>query len=312
MPSLSESLGLHPLPERLRQARIALTGAEDVPKSQFGLSSLRLLAPRLSIPLWRGHFKTPRRVVLTNLFNHRQTPIEEGWSVKKRQVEDFRGRSLTYDSHNGTDLSIPRGTTVVAPAAGRIARIFAEFNRGGLKIVIDHGEGLLTCSAHLARALVQEGDEVQVGQPIALSGYSGLDGLTTFPFGIPHVHFNVWFNGEPVDPFAHHGEPSLWINDYPQPAPVNAPREAYVPPVFDEAVLSRVIEACKTPHVRQRLQDIPNVQQRGLHVISERNYYPTRFSDASNIYTQTYARRPRIYMPFSQADVDGADLFDEM
>ena len=156
-PSLVESLGLRPFGERFRQAMIALRGADDVPPSQFDTSSLRLLNPKLSVPLWLGRFVQPRKVILTNLFNHRQTPVEDGWSVRRTQIEDFRGGTLTYDSHNGTDFSVPRGTLAVSPAAGRVARVYAEFNRGGLKVVIDHGEGLMTCSAHLARALVREG-----------------------------------------------------------------------------------------------------------------------------------------------------------
>ena len=172
-------MGLRPLGVRYRQALVALRGEEDVPKSQMGLSSLKLLRPGMAWPLWHGRDTVPRQVILTNLFNHRQTPVEAGWSVKRTQVEDFRGRALTYDSHNGTDLCIPVGTTVHTAAAGAVVRVLSEFNRGGLKIFIDHGQGLMTCYAHLARALVVEGDVLERAAPIALSGYSGLDGFAT-------------------------------------------------------------------------------------------------------------------------------------
>ena len=312
LPSLTESLGLHPLPERLRQAKVALAGAEDLPKSRFDLSSLSLLAPRLALPLWRGRFKYPRRVILTNLFNHTQTPIEDGWSVRRTQTEDFRGRKLTYDSHNGTDLSIPRGTTVVAPAAGYVARIFAEFNRGGLKLMLVHGDGLTTCSAHLARVLVREGDRVRLGQPVAISGYSGLDGAATFPWGIPHVHFNVWLDGVPVDPFPVAGEQSLWVGGHPTPAPSASADAPYAPPAFDLAALDRAVASCRTAEVQARLLAIEDIAQRGLHLISERNYYPTRFEDRDGIYAERHPRRPRLHLPFSEADVDGADFSDEL
>lgn len=126
----AEVLGWSPLPERLRQTRIALRGAEDVP-SQMGLSSLRQLRPRLAWPLWRGRQAVERAVIISNLFNHRQTPIEAGWSVKITQVEDFRGRRVTYDSHNGTDFAVPVGTRFLAPAPGRVVRVVSEFNRAG-------------------------------------------------------------------------------------------------------------------------------------------------------------------------------------
>ena len=83
---------------------------------------------------------------------------------------DFRGRDLTYDSHNGTDFAVPVGTKVLAAAGGEVVRIVSEFNRGGLKIFIDHGGGLMTTSAHLARPLVKVGQIVARGEAIALSG----------------------------------------------------------------------------------------------------------------------------------------------
>ncbi|MFW6052003.1 MAG: M23 family metallopeptidase [Myxococcota bacterium] len=311
MPSIAESLGLRPLNERMRQAMVALRGAEDVPPSQFGLSSLRLLSPRLALPLWAGRFVVPRHAVVTNLFNHTQTPPSEGWSVRRTQVRDFRGGSLTYDSHNGTDFAIPRGTPVVAPAPGRVARIDHEFNRGGLKVMIDHGEGLCTCSAHLARALVRVGDVLRRGQPFAVSGYSGLDGLVSFPFGIPHVHFNTWLDGEPVDPFATGDEPSLWLGGAPTP-PTGEGDEPFVPAEYDAEAVDESIARCLTASVRERLAALPTLELRATHLIWERNYYPTRFPLKNSLYSRSHPRRPRLSLPFPARDFDGVVFADEL
>jgi murein DD-endopeptidase MepM/ murein hydrolase activator NlpD len=311
MPSIVESLGLRPLDVRLRQAMIALRGAEDVPPSKFGLSSLRLLSPRLGLPLWAGRFAVPRRAILTNLFNHTQTPVEAGWSVRKTQVRDFRGRGLTYDSHNGTDFAIPRDTTVVTPAQARVVRIDCEFNRGGLKVMLDHGGGLCTCSAHLARVLVAEGDTLERGQPFAISGYSGLDGLVTFPLGIPHVHFNTWFEGVPVDPFAVGGEESLWIDGMPRPARTSDPG-GLEPSEYDEAAIAAAVDACITPSARSRLTALPNLEARAAHLIWEQNYYPTRFPLRGSPYARRHERRPRLTLPFLGRDFDGVLFADEL
>lgn len=308
----SEALGLHPWRERLRQARITLAGEPDVPPSRFGFSSLRLLRPRVALPLWRGRPYVRRKVILTNLFNHRQTPIELGWSVRQTQVEDFRGRGLTYDSHNGTDLSIPVGTRVLTAAPGEVVLILSEFNRGGLKIFIDHGDGVMTCSAHLARALVKEGQIVSRGQPIALSGYSGLDGLVTFPFGVPHVHFNTWLDGQPVDPFARGTEPSLWRAGA-LPAPPDGDDAAvFSPSSYSRARVADAIAACKTSSTRARLTAIEPLDARAARTIVEMNYYPTRFTKRFDVYTQTHARRPCLDLPFSRDDFDGVVFVDEL
>ena len=306
-----EIMGLTPVPERARQTWVALRGEADVPPSRFGVSSLAMLRPRMALPLWRGRFVIPRRAIVTNLFNHRQTPFEDGWSVRRTQVEDFRGRAMTYDSHNGTDLALPVGSTVVAPAPAQVVKVAAEFNRGGLKIYLDHGRGLMTTYAHLARALVREGQVVTRGAPIALSGYSGLDALVTFPLGVPHVHMNVWLNGEPVDPFARPGEPSLWrAGPEPVPAPRGAADEAFEPSRYDDAGLAAAIEACRTPAVRDRLRAIGSIALRAGHVVAEMNYYPTRFADRPMVYAAPHAREARLDLPLRAARFDGICFAD--
>ncbi|MFT7520198.1 MAG: hypothetical protein ACI9MC_002343, partial [Kiritimatiellia bacterium] len=267
--------------------------------------------PRLSIPLWRGRHPVPRKVVLTNLFNHEQTPVHEGWSVRRRQVRDFRGKGMTYDSHNGTDLCIALGTTVLTAAAGRVVRVISDFNRGGLKIFIDHGRGLMTCYAHMARSVVVEGQTLRRGEVIGLSGYSGLDGFITFPWGVPHVHLNTWLNGEPVDPFANDGRASLWrAGALPLPPPAHSD-ETVQPSTYDHDRVHQAIASCLTPRVRVRLNAIKDHDERAVHTIIEMNYYPTRFAKRSDVYSEPNPRDARLDLPFLESEFDGVMFWDE-
>ncbi|WMX15737.1 MULTISPECIES: M23 family metallopeptidase [unclassified Aureispira] len=307
-----EVLGLSPFKERMRQTKIALFGQEDVPGSKFGLSSLSQLHPKISPTLWRGKFYIDRKAILSNLVNHIQTPIENGWSVKRTQIRDFRGKQLTYDSHNGTDFAIPVGSTVCTAAAGEVVAIESEFNRGGLKIFIDHGNGLMTCYAHLARSLVQVGTILKRGEAIALSGYSGLDALIFFPLGIPHIHFNVWLNGEPIDPFPYDDKTSMWRNgDLPIPAPERNDTP-FEPSVYDAEQVAKMIAICKTASVRERLLGISSLKERATQTIIQMNYYPTRFDERHNVYDKKYLRSPRLDMPFSGTAFDGVVFLDEL
>lgn len=306
-----EVLGMSPFKERWQQTKVALFGQEDVPGSKFGLSSLAQFHPRISPYLWRGKTYIDRQVIISNLVNHTPTPIESGWSVKKTQVQDYRGRRLTYDSHNGTDFSIPIGAEVCTAAAGQVVAIQSEFNRGGLKIFIDHGEGLMTCYAHLARSLVEVGAVLQRGQGIALSGYSGLDALISFPFGIPHVHFNVWLNGLPIDPFPYQGQVSLWKNGA-LPIPARGGAGGFVASRYKEEQVEALIASCKTKSVQKRLEDIQPLAQRAAATIIHSNYYPTRFGAYINVYDQTYERRPRLDLPFSAQAFDGVVFLDDL
>lgn len=311
--SLAELFGLSDPHKRLQEAKLALGGDPYTPASRWGLSSIGIFHPRLSVKTWLGHYPHDRLVPITNFFNHTPTPVEDGWSVQKTQVQDFRGQRLTYNSHNGTDFAIPAGTVVTAPAPGRVLRISNEFHRGGLKVVIDHGFGLITTSNHLGRALVDLHDDVERGQPIALSAYSGIDALAAFPWSVPHVHFNTWLNGTPVDPFARPdtGESSLW-RSHNDPKPfhplaTNSPEDLAIPPAstFHLDHLQLVINGCRDPRLRQELNAQQDPHRRAVDTIFMKNYFPTRFTTDLPIYAHIHERRPILDLPFQAEDYDG-------
>jgi murein DD-endopeptidase MepM/ murein hydrolase activator NlpD len=97
--------------------------------------------------------------------------------------------------HEGIDLAAPYGAPVVAPAAGRVMRISHQTGYG-LVLEIEHGNGIETKYAHLSKVVVQEGEQVIRGQPIAAVGNSGLSTG-------PHLHYEVHVNGKVVDPLTY-------------------------------------------------------------------------------------------------------------
>jgi murein DD-endopeptidase len=299
-PSLAETFGLNPLAKALREAAFAVRGDPLTPPSRFDLSSLKILMPRLSIETWLGRTRADGLAPIYNLFNHRQTPPERGWSVRVTQVRDFRGGTLTYDSHNGTDFAVPVGSEVVAAAPGRVFRVSSEFHRGGLKVFIDHGAGLITTSNHLSRALVRPGDEVRRGQPVALSGASGLDMVAAFPWTAPHVHFNVWLNGVNVDPFSTGDEPALWrAGNEPRPAARDDEGEAPPASRWDFDALEQTLAGCRDPRIRAELEGIGPAEQRAANTLFYTNYMPTRFDARPCLYHERYPRQPRLDLPLS-------------
>jgi murein DD-endopeptidase len=305
---LREIFGFSPLPLRAKEAWLALRGDESTPATRFDASSLGILMPVLSVRTWFGWRRPDRLVPISNLFNHTQTPLEDGWSVRKTQTRDFRGGTLTYDSHNGTDFAVPVGTIVAAAAPGRVLRISSEFNRGGLKIFMDHGRGLVTTYNHLARALVSVGDQVARGQPVALSGVSGLDGVAAFPWSVPHMHFNAWLNGEYVDPFASHGAPPLWIHaNEPRPH-TGAVDNDLTPTPWDKDAVNDVIQGCRDSQVRDELNAASDLDLRAMNVLFHLNYYPTRFKHRARLASVEYPRQPRLTLPFRPDDFMGIAL----
>ena len=310
--SIAETFGLAPFSERLAETLFMLRGDPYTPPSRFGPSSLRVLRPALSLRCYLGMRRADRRVPVITLFNHTQTPIADGWSVRVTQVRDFRGGANTYDSHNGTDFAVPPGTVVTAAAPGVVLRVASEFHRGGLKVFIDHGHGIVTTSNHLGRALVEPGETVRRGQPIALSGYSGVDAVALFPWSAPHVHFNVWLDGVNVDPFAssaNEGEASLWLSgNSPLPSSAFDDDEDFAPTDWDDDAVLAAIAASRDPSLREELGQQRDAARRALDTLFYLNYFPTRFAGEHFVYREPHERRPLLSLPFAAEDFVGVAL----
>lgn len=100
--------------------------------------------------------------------------------------------------HAGQDIAVPIGTSVFSPLDGtvRVAKTNAVTGRSGLGILIDHANGLSTYQGHLSRLLARAGDVVKGGQQIALSGNTGNSTG-------PHLHTEIWRDGQPINPLAY-------------------------------------------------------------------------------------------------------------
>jgi murein DD-endopeptidase MepM/ murein hydrolase activator NlpD len=118
-----------------------------------------------------------------------------GWLSSQFSLARFHPILHLSRPHEGIDLAAPFGTAVVAPAAGRVARI-AHQSGYGLELEIDHGNGIVTKYAHLSRVVVREGQHVVRGEPIAAVGNSGLSTG-------PHLHYEVHVSGKVVDPLTY-------------------------------------------------------------------------------------------------------------
>ena len=300
-----EVFGLTPLVPALRECWLAIAGDAHTPPSQFGLSSLRIFKPRLSFPLWLGLAPQDGRVALYNLPNRAPAPKHEGYSVKVTYCRDFRGGQLSYDGHVGTDFAIPVGTVVTATAPGVVRQVRKDMQRGGLKVVIDHGHGLVTTSNHLARSLVRVGQQVARGEPIALSGMSSVDGILFFPWLAPHLHLNVCLDGDPVDPFAKPGETPLWRGGN-APVPYEGPEDRdFEPTEWDAAGLQATIDACRDPSIRQELEAVTDLEERGVAVTMARLFHAATLDAFPPVVTTPSPRTPHLTLPFRPEDVRG-------
>jgi murein DD-endopeptidase MepM/ murein hydrolase activator NlpD len=118
-------------------------------------------------------------------------PVHHGFisSGFGERQDPFTGEEAV---HKGVDFAGSRGDEVVAVAAGVITWAGERAGYGRL-VEISHGNGFTTRYGHNQQSLVNVGDTVTRGEPIALMGSTG------HSTG-PHVHFEVLRNGHQVDP----------------------------------------------------------------------------------------------------------------
>jgi murein DD-endopeptidase MepM/ murein hydrolase activator NlpD len=94
--------------------------------------------------------------------------------------------------HDGIDLIGPRGSPVIATAAGVVTKV-EDSRIWGKRIWITHSYGFSTVYAHLGSMEVFTGKKVKKGDRIGVLGHSGLTTGT-------HVHYEILHNGKPENP----------------------------------------------------------------------------------------------------------------
>jgi len=124
---------------------------------------------------WKGSFTAPVSAEVSDVFG----------------VERVFNGSV-QSTHQGLDFRVTSGTPVAAVNSGRVILARPLFFEGNC-VVIDHGQGLLTLYLHLSKFSVKEGDDVDKGQPIGLSGGTG---RATGP----HLHLAVRWQGVYLNP----------------------------------------------------------------------------------------------------------------
>ena len=103
-------------------------------------------------------------------------------------------QSFNYEeNHFAVDISADVGTPVKSILDGKI--LFSEWSVDtGHVIIIDHGDNIISVYKHNSKLLKEQNDYVQAGEVIAYSGNQG--NLSSGP----HLHFELWNNGTPIDP----------------------------------------------------------------------------------------------------------------
>jgi murein DD-endopeptidase MepM/ murein hydrolase activator NlpD len=124
---------------------------------------------------WSGNFTPPAGAAVSDVFGSQRV---------------FNGK--TSSPHLGEDFHVPSGTPVAAMNGGTVLLARPLYFEGNC-VVLDHGQGLLTIYMHLSEFKVKEGEPVNRGDIVGLSGGTG---RATGP----HLHVAIRWQGIYLDP----------------------------------------------------------------------------------------------------------------
>jgi murein DD-endopeptidase MepM/ murein hydrolase activator NlpD len=122
-----------------------------------------------------------------------QSPLQGAIITQVFANPEYQQWCGCWRPHTGIDLAAAYGTPVMAADSGQVIWTGWDWSGLGWAVKINHGHYIATIYGHLARFIVNVGQNVTKGQVIA---YEGSTGASTGP----HVHFMVLVNNIWVDP----------------------------------------------------------------------------------------------------------------
>jgi murein DD-endopeptidase MepM/ murein hydrolase activator NlpD len=117
------------------------------------------------------------------------------WPLQGKVISRF-GAKIGGQHNDGINIAAHAGDKVLAADGGVVAYSGNELKGFGNLLLIRHANGWITAYAHNQKLLVNKGDKVKRGQPIATVGATG-------NVESPQLHFEIRRGSDPVDPLQH-------------------------------------------------------------------------------------------------------------
>lgn len=115
--------------------------------------------------------------------------------IRGRLTSGYGYRPRFGRMHKGIDVSLHIGDTVRSALPGVVSKVSYEAKGYGNYVVITHSGGYETRYAHMSRCIVSPGDRVSPGDAVGLGGSTGNSTG-------PHLHFEIRYQGEALDPLS--------------------------------------------------------------------------------------------------------------
>jgi len=150
-------------------------------RTEDAATTMRAVAIRATLPGLLTHYESGASIP-----SH--WPLTIPGFVTRGQVR----AGVPDESHPGIDFAVPAGTPVRASGGGTVTAAGYDADYGFF-VLLQHPSGYETMYGHTSRLLAAEGDHVEAGQVIGLSGNTGRSTA-------PHLHFEIRHDGKSIDP----------------------------------------------------------------------------------------------------------------
>ena len=181
---LLDSLRAHVLAQQRKVGELS----DEIPFQDIEVSEEALLIASKRDSLFREAVEREDRF---SLFDYETDKVDLVFfaPVKGILTESYNVK----EKHYAVDIAVPKGTAVKAIADGTV--VFSAWTAGtGYVVIIEHTNKYLSVYKHNEIIYREQGDLIKSGEVIALAGTSG-----EYSTG-PHLHFEMWFQGYPVNP----------------------------------------------------------------------------------------------------------------
>jgi murein DD-endopeptidase MepM/ murein hydrolase activator NlpD len=178
--------------------------AETIPLNQANTDLRTVPDPQKTLEsniLWGIITRTGKDIYSDGLFTPPVTSTRRTSDYGDRRVYEYANGTTDTSIHAGVDCGVPTGTPVMACAAGKVV-LAKERIVTGNTVILEHLPGVYSLYYHMDSIAVSEGDIVETG---TLLGLSGSTGLATGP----HLHWEVRVSSENADPDAFLSRPLL-------------------------------------------------------------------------------------------------------
>lgn len=137
-------------------------------EEKYGVQSIYQLPEKDNFKLNKLHFFCPVKGSITNDFN-------------------------ASENHFGIDIASNLNEPILSVLPGTVVLVGWTLETGFV-IQVQHSNNLISIYKHNSQLLKKSGDKVAAGEPIAIIGNTG-----EYTTG-PHLHFELWHNGQPLNP----------------------------------------------------------------------------------------------------------------